>query len=132
MCDLTGDGFVAKVNAPAVVNLLSYGTRTKPLGIDCLVGGKEHSLKVEPANLSANNRSANAVGAGVLFGAVVGGAMAAAAIGARVDDAYGYGPIKIKFNYLSGLWVRAVIDLHQTRGVDGGVGLGRGKRGMTQ
>ena len=99
VCDLTGDGFAAKVNTPAVVNLPSYGKSTKPLQVDCLVRGKEHSLTVEPANLSADNRSANAVGASVLFGGVVGGAVAGATIDDKEGDAYGYRPIKIKLNY---------------------------------
>lgn len=95
-CDLTGDGFAATFTAPAVLNLPSYGKQTKPIRVECRVDDELHVQTVEPRNISAENRRANAVGAGVLVGGVLGGALAGSVAGEKEGDAYSYKPITLK------------------------------------
>ncbi|WP_170761658.1 hypothetical protein [Ruegeria lacuscaerulensis] len=60
------------------------------------MGEKPHSRTLEPKNISAENRKANAVGAGVLVGGVLGGALAGAVTDGKEGDAYSYKPITLK------------------------------------
>ncbi len=95
-CNLIGEGFKAAFTAPAVVNLPSYGKQTKPIQVNCSVKNENVSETIKPANLSAENRRANAVGAGILLGGIVGGAVAGSVTGEKEEDAYSYKPIVLK------------------------------------
>lgn len=95
-CKVQSDGYSAKFQTPAIVNMPSFGTSTKPAKLTCEYDGKSYSQTYEPSNLSADSRTGNALAVGIILCPICGVGMAAANSSPKSGDAYGFSVLKLK------------------------------------
>ncbi len=94
-CKLTGSGFSAEFETPAVLNLPSLGKNSKSVKVDCSYKDKMISETYKAVNLSKTSRDGAVLAVGIVVCPICGVVGALANGGEQDSDVYGYDRMEI-------------------------------------
>ncbi|MFN3208798.1 MAG: hypothetical protein ACE369_07315 [Roseovarius sp.] len=94
-CELQAEGYAAAFEAPATVNMPSFGRDTGPVKLTCTRNGKSYSQTYKRVNLSQGGRTGTALAVGILLCPICGTAVAVGNSGDKVGDVYGFDSMEL-------------------------------------
>ncbi len=95
-CTLDSGLYTARFSTPANIGVPDYGPDSPSVFVRCEANGLSGSVTVDAFNLTAQQRSSNAIGTGLL-GAIIIGAVAAANTDPALDE-FSYPAVSVQLN----------------------------------